>query len=872
MFSEQEKAFLDTISKMLSPNNEERKTAEENIKSWIKDTYLQMLESCNKFIVCDQIPPDIRRYACYIIELLTKEDCYENWQKINLELKTSIQNNALGLLGDKDPNIRKSACSLVNKICLISIKDQGWPNLIAILCGACNSDKIEFKISAIKTLDLIWETLPREAFSLEELSKMENTIITLLTNPQTEQLSIECIIGYKHFMKYIKNKFADKDYLQSSLQMLISYCNLSNINTEEVGKRAIHTISQLITFAYDYIEPHFKNISEFFIILCNGNSEKFAIQSYILFTEIALDEIDRKNKKFHFKKYMQSIWNILWPCIQNSLNNRTDNKKDDDEEYYTRYNALHALLYNISLICDEKVIDDIFSYMAIKLNDNNPKIISAAIYAFGSIVESVHIKKIESVIPDSIKSITNLFAKKDEDLSITLSWCFKKICQAHSRIILENHNTIFKYLITTFSTLLKEQYLVNMIKIHICESIFQLTSYIYEHNCQSFNFFSPYLQDLLGTLETLAYLPESFKIGKNLSQKCFEAISGLLECSSEKDQVLISYFMEKIFNRLNEAQNILNFGNSKEKLEQFQSSLCLCVQSLCKNTVFNLIKLDNQKIENYFNIIENYFKIRKGVFEEGLLALSGLITLISDNKFGKLVERIMVYIIFSLNNYKDADNCETSCLCLLDIIRTAKESFIPYISQIYPLLSNIIKAEDTKKNILTLIIVVYSDLFGYIGDNIWTYYEDPMNYMSQIITFSINNHEKYLNTKIDIDEYNYFIKLNEGLVDYISSVTNILGKDDEVKKEAFKTYIPEIMEYLSVMMENAMFNPTINYLSSCITFLIDLANIYKKYIFKRINDYTLQRLFQLANDSDDDNLIHLKEYLQNLIFTIKMQS
>ena len=411
-----------------------------------------------------------------------------------------------------------------------------------------------------------------------------------------------------------------------------------------------------------------------------------------------------------------------------------------------------------------------------------------------------------------------------------------------------------------------------MIKIHICESIFQLASYIYEHNLQSFNFFSPYLQDLLGTLEALAYLPESYKDNKYLSQKCFEAISGLLECSSEKDQVLISFFMEKIFNRLNEAQNIQNFGNSKEKLEDFQASLCLCVQSLCKNTVFNLIKLDNQKIENYFNIIENYFKIRKGVFEEGLLALSGLITLISDNKFEKLVERIMVYILFALNNYKDADNCETACLSLLDIIRTTKESFIPYISQIYPLFNNIIKAEDTKKNILTLIIVVYSDLFGYIGDNIWAYYEDPMNYMSQIINFSVNNHEKYLNKKIEIEEYDYFIKLNEGLVDYISSVTNILGKDDEVKKEAFKNYIPEILEYLSVMMENAMFNPTNNYLSSCITFLIDLAGIYKKYIFKRINDYTLQRLFQLANDSDDDNLMHLKNYLQNLIFTIKMQS
>ena len=236
---------------------------------------------------------------------------------------------------------------------------------------------------------------------------------------------------------------------------------------------------------------------------------------------------------------------------------------------------------------------------------------------------------------------------------------------------------------------------------------------------------------------------------ENLSEKCFESLSSLLECSSEKDKVLISFFMEKILNRLTEAQNIQNFQNSKEKLYCFQHLLCLSVQSLTKNAVFNLIQLDNQKIENYFNIIESYFKMRGGVFEEGFLALSGLISLISNNQFETLIQRIMVYILYALNNYKDAINCETACLSLLDLIRTAKEKFIPYIKDIYPLFNNIIKAEDTKKNIFTLIIVVYSDLFRFIGDAIWTYYEEPMNYMNQIINFSINNHEKYLNNKID---------------------------------------------------------------------------------------------------------------------------
>ena len=868
MFSNEEKLFLETISAMLSPNNEQRNLAQENIKKWIKETYLQVLQACNKFIVCKQIKPEIRRYSCYIIQLLTNEDCYENWQKISLDLKTSVQNNSLGLLGDEEPSIRLSACTLVNSICIISIKDQGWPNLINILCGACRDNNIEFKISAVKTLSMIWESLPKEPFSLEELSLMENTIIYLLSNPQSPVLSKQSLKAYQNFINYIKNKFADKDYLQSSLKLLINFCSINNINTEKVGKSAIHAISKLIITAYDYIEPHFQNISEFFIELCKGNNEELAIQSYIFFTDISNEEINRKNKKFHYKKYMQTIWNKLWPCIQYSLNNRTNLKNG---EGYSRYESISPLLYNISIICDETIIDDIFTYMGAKLNDSNPLINDSAIYAFASIVETTHEKKIETVIPDSIQSIASLFNKRCEELNETLSWCLETICNAHAKIIIINKK-VFQFLISTILTLLKDQPLKNKVKMHLCEAIFNLASYIYNHNYQDLNMFGPFLQDLLGTIELLAYMPQSYDSEQNLSEKCFVAIASLLECSTDNDKTLIAFFMEKILNRLNEAQNEQNFGNSKEKMNNFQSYLCLCVHSLCKNVVFNLINLDNQKIENYVNIIENVFKIRGGVFEEGFLALSGLITLISDNQVDKLLERIMVYILFALNNYKDAKNCESACLSLLDVISASKEKFIGYINKIYPLFNNIIKAEDVEKNILTLIILVYSELFNNIGEQIWVYVEDPMNYMEKIINFSVSNHEKYLNDKIEVEEYNYFIKLNDGLVDYISNVTSILGKDDEFKKEAFKNYIPDILDYLSVMMGNSMFNPDTNYLSSCFTFLINLAEIYKKYIFKKINDYALQRLFTLAVDSYDDNLIHLKDYLQNLIFTIKMQS
>ena len=247
MFTNEENLFLNTMSKMFSTNNEERKISENNIQSWLAQSYPQILIACNKFIICEDLAQNIREYSCYLLSLCTSPEHYQDWQKINLDLKTSIQSNSLGLLGNKNSAIRQQACILVTSIFSISVRDQGWADLIKILCNACNTNGIEFKISAVKTLGMIWEKLPKEPFSSEELILMENTILTLLSKPENSNLTEICLDAYQYFIIYIKNKFADITYIENSLKLIISYCNcLNNINTPKVAKLAIHRITQII--------------------------------------------------------------------------------------------------------------------------------------------------------------------------------------------------------------------------------------------------------------------------------------------------------------------------------------------------------------------------------------------------------------------------------------------------------------------------------------------------------------------------------------------------------------------------------------------------------------------------------------------------
>ena len=67
MFTSEEKLFLEAIAKMFSNSNEERKASENNIQTWIEQTYVQVLLSCNKFIICEDLPSNIREYSCYLM-------------------------------------------------------------------------------------------------------------------------------------------------------------------------------------------------------------------------------------------------------------------------------------------------------------------------------------------------------------------------------------------------------------------------------------------------------------------------------------------------------------------------------------------------------------------------------------------------------------------------------------------------------------------------------------------------------------------------------------------------------------------------------------------------------------------------------------
>jgi hypothetical protein len=496
------------------------------------------------------------------------------------------------------------------------------------------------------------------------------------------------------------------------------------------------------------------------------------------------------------------------------------------------------------------------------MKEQNPLMINSAIYAFASILEAPHTTKIEKVIYTSINFLYDYMNIKCEELNKTVSWCFEKICEHYGGKIIKNPHA-FKLIITMISNTLKKTDIHPKVKIYLCTSLLHLSQCLKVLEHSKLNIFSPYLMDLLKTLDYLAYLPSSFDANNNVSRYCFIAISGLIKSSQESDEEILSLFFEKVMERFSQANNINNFIN-KESQYQTQACLCMVLESFCNVKI--KVKFTYKTIEFLYNNIELFFK-QRGIFEEGLQALSKLSFSISNKEYSQIMGVIMEHIFDCLKDYQDFSNCKTALLCLIDLITTSKENFASYIERIINYFQEIIKKPDANKELFSYFLIIYSDLFEFLGESIWEYVQIPLEYMKYILNFCMNNYDKYISEEAEYEDYNYFLILNDNVMDLIENVLKRIMNETNERKQAFFNYSSNIMYYLNFMLQKISFVPNNDYILSCISTLFDLIELYKENILKMINEEASKRLCQLANASRDGEIISLNEALQNYIYT-----
>ena len=167
--------------------------------------------------------------------------------------------------------------------------------------------------------------------------------------------------------------------------------------------------------------------------------------------------------------------------------------------------------------------------------------------------------------------------------------------------------------------------------------------------------------------------------------------------------------------------------------------------------------------------------------------------------------------------------------------------------------------------IISKILLIFSDLLSLENNVIWNYLEVGFNCMQKLIDVCLKEHKNFMISKFNFENFKIYINLNDSIVEFIEEVLHKISSEKKELKDYCKKYIEIIMNYFNIIFDSESFRPPNDFLLSSINFLIDLIEIDKEKNVKLINKDALKNLYQLADDTQNDNIISTKNFLKELI-------
>lgn len=852
-----QQAFYSLLTKCLDSNNEERRKAEEQITKISLTNYEDVILNCSYFQRNETLPNNVRQLCGVIIKnSLAGDDNIGKWLMIQTEKRAVIKENVISCLGSEAKDIRRGAATSVAAIAKIDLPRGEWPNLINTLVNASQYNNINFKIASILTAGYICQEIEPSLLSSNDRINIFNLIFTNLPfgNITDLELILQTLNALSQFIPFLEPNMKDANFRVELFKHLFSYA-LQHPD-ENVKILAVQCVTDISKLFYDYVTDEIPQITQFISGIMKGNDDKLGAQGYVFWISLSEEEINRvaKNKSMRFHCQAQS--RIIWEDIKYQLNRRDPQFERENEENFTRYIAASYLLDNLSKLLEVSFINQVFLFITECLNTNNPEKQTIAFYVFSSILETKWKEEIRKVLADCITQLVGLLNTTYADLQIIISWCFDKIAEFHAEIFC-NNNKLFSYVITgILNTILNFPQKVTE---NLIFTIHHLASELKVYSQAETSLFSPFLEQLLNILIKLAYSKNSYNTSYNISSSSFLTIGTLIENSVPYDSEKIKTFFAVIYQALENSLKNENFISEK-MMYDFQGYLCSVIVAYSSSGNYHMTLNQGQRV---YQLIKQSFINRKDVYEDGLIACSSLVMLISEGA-DVIVKDYMDYLTFALKKYQETEICMKALFSLGDLIRCMTVSFLPYLKQLLHLLMDIINCPDAAKELKVQILLVFTDMYCnlYSTDIVWNYYQQIMGYLMKAMDAAGMSPD--LN---DPDLCEYYILLRERLIECLGIIIRDILEMN--KFELFHPYLENTMKFIT-LLNTEQESPSIYIINESAGLITDLCDMFKKDMPLYINDDSIKYMMKRLNEEGGNDYISIADHLQQKTLMLKI--
>jgi hypothetical protein len=215
---------------------------------------------------------------------------------------------------------------------------------------------------------------------------------------------------------------------------------------------------------------------------------------------------------------------------------------------------------------------------------------------------------------------------------------------------------------------------------------------------------STVFKQVLQALWENAFRADAFADPINLAHSSFAAFTNIVQYSASDTIPSLEPVLHMLIETF--SSTIKGTFANQAKKEDYQGYLCSALQP-----VFGKLagKIKKEVATNFVDLLIETFKIRRNVYDEGILAMAGLIVCMGKD-FIPFMPKLGPYLNFALTNTEDTTLCRVAVGCVGDLSRACEDQTAQFLPQIVPSLMEILKNSETDRSLKLIIITTLGDL------------------------------------------------------------------------------------------------------------------------------------------------------------------
>ena len=854
--------IIKLFEKCLSPNNEFRKTGEQELFNYCNQNfYLTLSESCS-LITNDESPLAIRQFSGTFLKYIFSHDNYIlQWNSLSKEQIEFVKTSLMGSLASEKQEIRQTCSLAIAALARIEIP-KGW-KVIEVLFNTSHHENDNYRITSLLTFKNIMDFM---GFRLgqEEINIILGAFTDNMDLKLSQKVLQNSVFEFQFIIPYIENNFKNDKQREYIIDSLINILNINYIKqvslNEIIQKHILIIFIEIMKHYTKYMYKSFSKIAETSLRYFHNNNEELSTLAIEIWCTLCDSEMNLKNNILS-SNYQDTLSDSIIRIIQE----RDESTLVFDETNWNKVRASVSLISCLVTVGNKKIAERMLNFISDCLNND---LLKKSEINFNSLTKSEKINALiikqnafliyrgllyyqelnSEVIMSSLqKIISELKNVNSFIIGETIAFCLIVFCNFHYQLI-NNDQKIFEQFF---------EQIFQLLEIHIDNKKLELRL-LYVMKLIILNshpkYFDKYLTSTINLLLNIAYAKNSYDKDCNVTLMSLFLIGKIIEvCDNTEGNIkIINDFFSKLYTMLEQSLNKNNF-NSLEEQYCFQSNIIAIISS-CLNGDSPKISMNALQINCVFELIEKAIIQRNGLFIEAITTLGNLGCL-GWEIFSVINDRVMKYILLAIEDKQDYFLCFQGLLAADDIIRNIGNDNIFIIKEIVVKMQKLIKDPEIPRGLKIKCFLLYNDIFMIHDNSIGDYLPEVM----QLLVDGMNSSIEPPNKETDNDTLEYLSEFRGEIVELLTSV--FLFLTDHNQTNVFSSYIDGFIKYLSKIVEPE-FNPDDNLIAGVGGLLGDLYNTFKASVNLYLSQNSLKIIFQKLEESKNPEHKQVLLYIQ----------